>query len=196
MELIVATGNQNKLEEIRRILGDDSNWILKSLNDLNYVGEEPEETEPQFEGNALLKARYYQNELGGIVVADDSGIECDDLDGYPGVHSARIGNDDVHRRKVLLSHLKDAVPEKTKYQARFRCVIAIVSNEVEHTFSGSCEGHVMDQEKGVNGFGYDPIFYLQDGRSLAEYSQEEKNLISHRGRAVSKLKSFLENFSK
>ena len=196
MELIVATGNQNKLGEIRRILGDDFRWTLKSLKDAGFSGEEPEETESDFEGNALLKARYYQNKLGGIVIADDSGIECDDLDGYTGVHSSRIGNDDSHRRQVLLTHLKDVVPNKHEYAARFRCVIAIVASDFEHTFSGSCEGHVKDQEKGINGFGYDPIFYLDDGRSLAEYSQQEKNSISHRGRAVDKLKAFLNTLGK
>tara|TARA_Y100000589_G_scaffold264608_1_gene255347 strand:- start:719 stop:1309 length:591 start_codon:yes stop_codon:yes gene_type:complete len=196
MELIVATGNQKKLAEIRRILGDDFRWPLKSLHDVGFSGEEPAETESDFEGNALLKARYYQCKLGGIVIADDSGIECDDLDGYPGVHSARIGNDDPHRRQILLAHLKDTVPHKQKYPARFRCVIAIVTSDFEHTFSGSCEGHVKDQEKGTNGFGYDPIFYLDDGRSLAEYSQQEKNSISHRGRAMEKLKAFLNNLSK
>ncbi|MEE2924744.1 MAG: non-canonical purine NTP pyrophosphatase, partial [bacterium] len=117
MELIVATGNQNKLAEIRRIFGDDFRWTLKSLKDVGFSGEEPEETESDFEGNALLKARYYQNKLGGIVIADDSGIECDDLDGYPGVHSARIGNDDSHRRQVLLTHLKDVGPNKHEYAA-------------------------------------------------------------------------------
>ena len=196
MELIVATGNQNKLAEIRRILGDDFRWTLKSLKDVSFSGEEPAETESDFEGNALLKARYYQSKLGGIVIADDSGIECDDLDGYPGVHSARIGNDDSHRRQVLLTHLKDVVPNKHEYAARFRCVIAIVTSDFEHTFSGSCEGRVKDQEKGINGFGYDPIFYLDDGRSLAEYSQQEKNSISHRGRAVDKLKAFLNTIVK
>jgi len=196
MELIVATGNQNKLAEIRRILGDESGWILKSLKDVGFSGDEPAETESDFEGNALIKARYYQSKIGGIIIADDSGIECDDLDGYPGVHSARIGNDDSHRRQVLLTHLKDVVPDKNEYAARFRCVIAIVASEFEHTFNGSCEGYVKEQEKGINGFGYDPIFYLSDGRSLAEYSQQEKNNISHRGRAVDKLKAFLSNLGK
>ena len=191
-DLIVATSNLKKLAEIQRILGPDSDWNLKSLADMNFEGQEPEENEASFEGNALLKARYYQKHLGGIVIADDSGIECDDLNGYPGVHSARIGNDDKHRRQVLLEKLKQAKPKAEGFPSRFRCVIALIGKDLEQTFSGSCEGSVRDQEKGTNGFGYDPIFYLEDGRSLAEYSQEEKNQISHRGLAVCKLKSFLQ----
>ena len=190
-DLIVATSNLKKLAEIQRILGPDSDWNLKSLADMNFEGQEPEENEASFEGNALLKARYYQKHLGGIVIADDSGIECDDLAGYPGVHSARIGNDDKHRRQVLLEKLKQTKPETESFPSRFRCVIALIGADLEETFSGSCEGYVIDQERGTNGFGYDPIFYLEDGRSLAEYSQEEKNQISHRGQAVDKLKTFL-----
>ncbi|MEM6927722.1 MAG: RdgB/HAM1 family non-canonical purine NTP pyrophosphatase [Myxococcota bacterium] len=183
--LVFATHNAHKVEEVRALL-DGSGLELETLADLGFA-DDPPETQATFEGNALQKARFVFERTGRPCVADDSGIEVDALDGAPGVHSKRFSPsqqaDDNNR--LLLEKL-DGIEGRT---ARFRCVIAVVGPDGERTAEGRVEGVIGTAERGTGGFGYDPLFWPDEtpGRTMAELSMDDKNKISHRGRAFRQL---------
>ncbi|MGI6064897.1 MAG: XTP/dITP diphosphatase [Bacillota bacterium] len=183
-KIIFATNNEGKLKEFRDLVSFRS-WCVYSLKDRPEIVL-PEETGVSFRENAEIKARAAAQAAGMIAVADDSGLEVDFLGGEPGVFSARFagehGNDFKNNEKLLT--LLDGVPEE-KRTACFRCVIA-VSLPFGETFfcQGVCKGLITLCPRGNNGFGYDPLFWLPSfGRTMAELSMEEKNQISHRGKA-------------
>lgn len=180
--LAIASNNAGKIAELRALVGDAIR--LLTLSDLGL--DSPEETGSTFEENAVLKARYLHQETGLPALADDSGLEVDALDGEPGVHSARYAgepSDDAANRSRLLASMRD-VPA-TERAARFVSVIAIVDRDgVVRTTRGTCDGSVAYTERGSGGFGYDSIFELPDGRTMAELPAAEKNRISHRAVAM------------
>jgi XTP/dITP diphosphohydrolase len=188
--LVFATANAHKVEEVRRILAP-LGVTVQSLADLG-LDLDPPETGDTFEANALQKARYVFEHTGQPTVADDSGIEVDALNGAPGVYSKRFSPEGTTpaNNALLLQRLQGA----TDRTARFRCVVAYVDGTVERTASGACEGRIAEQLHGAGGFGYDPLFLPDEapGRSMAELSADEKNAISHRGRAFRQLPDLLE----
>ena len=187
--LVFATNNPHKLEELRQIMGDK--YKILSLSDINCHEEIPEES-PTLEGNAVGKARWIKEKYGFDCFADDTGLEVEWLNGEPGVKSARYapgeGHDSQANMQLLLRNMKNAANRK----ARFRTVIALINNNETHLFDGTVEGSLLEAPKGSGGFGYDPIF-RPDGwnKTFAEASPEEKNQVSHRGRATRKLIEFL-----
>jgi len=188
MQIVIATRNAHKLREISQILKVDGVEFL-SLNDFPDCrgAEEPGRT---FADNALLKAQTVAYHAGCWALADDSGLEVDALGGRPGVHSARYAgeeSDSLKNIQKLLAELKGLPPEKRT--ARFVCTLALVSNQNRAYFTeGKIEGIIIEQPRGQNGFGYDPAFWLpQLGRTMAQLSPEEKNLISHRTLALKKI---------
>jgi len=177
--LVFATTNQGKLGELRALLGPS--WIVKSAADFPHVPD-VEEDRDTFEGNAAKKAHAFAQALGLWALADDSGLCVDALHGGPGVYSARYGPTDDARITRLLGELA-LVPDGLR-TARFVCAMTLAGpgGEVQET-RGSCEGRIGHERKGTNGFGYDPIFFLPDGRSMAELTKDEKSALSHRGAA-------------
>lgn len=185
----LATGNTHKLEEFARILGD------RIVPPSHFgITMDVEETGVTFEENALLKARWLAQQSGVPSLADDSGLAVDALGGEPGVYSARYGGpglDDRGRRLYLLDRLRDVAAGKRT--ARFVCVLALCTGSEEHLFRGECEGEILFEERGQGGFGYDPVFlYPPAGLSFAEMTSEAKDRVSHRGRAIEKLRDFLK----
>lgn len=190
MKLLVATRNAHKLVEIRRILAD-ADITLLSLDDVEGLPDELPEDGDTFEANALQKARFAHRITGLLTAADDSGIEVDALEGRPGVHSKRFspeGTDDGNNR-----HLLALLGDRVDRTARYRCVLALVGEGVEATVDGRCEGRIGEEYRGDGGFGYDPLFWPDEapGRTMAELSMDEKNAISHRGRAFRRLPELL-----
>ncbi|MCC6905893.1 MAG: XTP/dITP diphosphatase [Anaerolineae bacterium] len=183
--ILVATHNPGKLREYAELLADlNLHWL--TLDDAGITFE-VEETGTTFEENARLKAVEYARSSGMLTLADDSGLEVEALGGEPGVYSARYGGngyDDIGRYRLVLEKL--AATPAPRRQARFRCVIAICTPTGDvHTAAGSVEGLIADGPRGSNGFGYDPIFFVEDyGRTMAELPPETKNRISHRARAI------------
>ena len=191
-ELLVATRNKGKLGELLNLL-QGTHYELLSLENVD-IQHEVEETGDTFEANAILKAEEYGQMAGIATIADDSGIEVDALDGAPGVLSARYGGeelDDQGRNALLLKNLAN-VPD-SKLTARFRCVVALSRpNQGTVTFNGSVEGFITRNPRGINGFGYDPLFYFPPKcKTLAQIPAEEKHSISHRGKAVHKAVQYL-----
>ncbi|WP_158963635.1 non-canonical purine NTP diphosphatase [Myroides fluvii] len=189
MKLIFASNNKNKIQEIKNQL-PDSIEIL-SLEDIGCMVDIPE-TAATIEGNALLKADYIKRHYGFNCFADDSGLEVDALDGAPGVYSARYAgeekNDQANNAK-LLGELAD----KDNRKANFKTVIALHYNGEQHLFTGIVAGKILEVAQGEGGFGYDPLFQAEGmTKSFAELTLEEKNAVSHRGRAVSQLVDFLK----
>lgn len=196
-KIIVATKNKGKLKEIKQLLSDMDFEIL-SMNEAG-IDIEIEETGNTFEENAMIKAKALQNLSGAIVIADDSGLEVDFLDGAPGIYSARYSGEyatDDKNNEKLLEALKDVPDEKRT--GRFVCTIAVVLENSESFFvRETIEGVIGHDLKGENGFGYDPLFYLpQYNRTMAEISAEEKNRISHRGKALNKMADKLKKIYK
>jgi len=192
-KLLLATNNKAKLKEYTRLLQGIPYRII-SLKDAN-INEYVEETGTSFKDNAVLKAKRYAELSGLITMADDSGLEVDALGGEPGVRSARYageGASDKERIDFLLNKLVNVPWEKR--QAKFRCVIAIAyPNGKMQICQGQCRGVLTFKPLGHNGFGYDPIFYLPNlHRTMAELSFEEKNAISHRGKAAEKARRRLQ----
>lgn len=194
-EVLIATNNLGKAKDFETLFKPFGVNVL-TLNDIDG-NIDVEETGTTFEENAILKAETVASLLGKIVIADDSGLEIDALDGAPGVYSARYAglekSDEANIDKVLEELLETPEVART---ARFRCVLAVAGPGIEtETFSGSCEGVIHPARQGTNGFGYDPIFYLPEKeRTMAELSPEEKSAISHRGAALSKLKTKLPQY--
>ena len=193
MELIFATQNKNKVEEIQNQISD--NIRLVSLMDLDHH-QELEETHSTLIGNAQEKARYVYKRYGKDCFADDTGLEIEALNGEPGVRSARYAGEsksfEDNMNKVLLN-----LANIENRRAQFKTVIALIYRGKEYLFEGICKGAITKEKSGSKGFGYDPIFKA-DGYSetFAEMSMETKNLISHRGIAVKKLIDFLNTLPK
>ena len=190
---IFATGNENKMKEIREILGALPLEIL-SMKEAGVSADIVEDGKT-FEENALIKARAICKLAGEMVLADDSGLEIDYLNKEPGIYSARYMGEDTSyhiKNKSLIDRL-EGVPDE-KRTARFVCAIAaVLPDGKELVVRGTVEGIIGYEEKGENGFGYDPIFYLPErGCTTAELPPEEKNSISHRGNALRLMKELLE----
>lgn len=191
--LIFATGNEGKMKEIRMLLGDLGYEII-SLNDLN-LEVDIEENGDTFEENAIIKAKTIMKLTNEMVMADDSGLEIDYLNGEPGVHSARFMGENTPytiKNNHIMRLLSDA--KKDERTARFVCAIACIFPDGEVlTTEGTIEGTIAYEEKGENGFGYDSIFYLPEYKcTTAELSPEMKNQISHRGKALREMRKRLE----
>ena len=182
MKIIAATKNKNKLREFGEILKD---FEIISQEEAG-VDIDVAETGTTFEENSMLKAQAIFEATGIAAIADDSGLCVDALGGEPGVYSARYGGegyDDEGRVQLLLKNMKN-VPDD-KRTARFVCAITLVDNEGIITARGECEGKIGYEPKGENGFGYDPVFFVEQfGKTMAEISPEQKNAISHRGKAL------------
>ena len=191
-KLIFATGNQDKMKEIRMILGDLDYEIL-SMKEAGIKADIVEDGKT-FEENAMIKATAISKMAGCLVLADDSGLEVDYMDKMPGIMSARwMGEDTSYTVKnaKIIENL-DGVPDEQR-TARFVCAIAAAFPDGRViTKRGTIEGIIRYEERGENGFGYDPIFFLPEyGKTTAELSPEEKNKISHRGRALEQIKEEL-----
>ncbi|MFW6327484.1 MAG: RdgB/HAM1 family non-canonical purine NTP pyrophosphatase [Bacteroidota bacterium] len=190
MDLIFATHNEHKTLEVDRMVGDS--WNVKSLKDIDFLEEVPE-TGQTLEENAIEKARFIYDRLGADCFADDTGFEIDALGGEPGVFSARYAGPEKDSKNNIAKVLKQMDGHLNR-KARFRTVIALMFKGELHLFKGEVQGIVLKELQGEGGFGYDPVF-KPDGYdiSFAEMSVEEKNRISHRGRAFKKLVTFLKN---
>lgn len=185
-KIIVATGNEGKMGEIREILRDE-NITFVSLKDEGLQDVEIVEDGQSFEENAIIKARAISDLTGQMVLADDSGLEVDYLDKAPGIYSARYMGEDTPytiKNNHIIKQLHGV--EEEKRSARFVCVIACAFPDGRNiTVRGVIEGRIAHEEKGENGFGYDPIFYVPEfGCTTAELLPEEKNKVSHRGKAL------------
>ena len=189
MKLVFATNNPNKLSEIQSLVPEEIEIL--SLKDIN-CNEELSETNPTLVGNALQKAKYVFANYGYNCFADDTGLEIDFLNGEPGVYSARYAGKDCKAEdnmNLVLQKLK----AKENRTAKFRTVIALIIDGTETLFEGECKGEITENKSGVEGFGYDPIFTPNGYRiTFAEMTKTEKGKISHRGKAVEKLVSFLK----
>ena len=198
IKLLFATGNKGKMKEIREILADLP-FEIYSLSEAG-ISADIEENGSTFEENAVIKVKAVREALSHgdfqVILSDDSGLEVDALDKAPGVHSSRFMGEDTsyHVKNAELIRLVNALPEKPR-TCRFRCVIAAILPDGEIlTTSGAVEGEVAYEEKGGTGFGYDPIFYLPERKcTMAELTQEEKNALSHRGRALRAMKEILKD---
>lgn len=189
MELVFATNNAHKLDEVRQILGD--RFTVHSLKEIGCTEDIPE-TGDTFQDNALQKARYVKEHYGYDCFADDTGLEVKALGGAPGVHSARYAGD--HDSEANMTKLLQELEKKSDRSAQFRTVVALILNGQEVLFEGIVTGQIAkERHYGDGGFGYDPIF-VPDGytETFSQMSSQGKNLISHRGRAVRKLADYLK----
>ncbi|MGG3915708.1 XTP/dITP diphosphatase [Rossellomorea vietnamensis] len=192
--VIIATKNRGKAKEFQHMFAPYG-YEVQTLLDLPHI-EDVEETGVTFEENAILKAETVAGELGALVIADDSGLAIDALEGRPGVYSARYAgekkSDEANMAKVL-GELESV--EESDRTARFHCVLAIAGPDMEtKTVTGSCEGMILREKRGTNGFGYDPIFFVPSlGKTMAELTQNEKSQISHRGHALEKLGNMISD---
>lgn len=185
MKIVVATKNQGKLKEFKRIL-EPMGFTVVSQLDCGVDGQ-AEENGTTFEENARLKARYIFERTGEITIADDSGICVDALGGRPGVYSARYGGPgltDTDRVDKLLRELSETSEEKRT--AHFACAISVVFPKEEWSIFEICEGRIAFRPAGSGGFGYDPIFLVK-GKSFSEMNDSEKDAVSHRGKALREL---------
>lgn len=191
MELVFATNNLNKLDELKKML--DVSIHLKSLSDINCSEDIPE-TGNTLEENAFQKSNYIYSKFKVNCFADDTGLEIDALKGEPGVLSARYAGEEKDASKNMLKVL-DHLKYYENRKARFRTVISLIMDSNEYQFEGIVDGEIKKNPSGTKGFGYDPIF-TPDGYSqtFAEMDLSEKNRISHRGKAVQKLVDFINNY--
>lgn len=188
MKLVCASANPKKVEEIARLL---PSWVTL-IPRPDYVGD-VEETAPTLEGNAIIKGVEIANAMAEWAISDDTGLEVEVLNGEPGVRSARFAGEiatDAENRQLLLSRLEGV----SHRAARFRTVVALVNSKGEiHFVTGICEGQIAQSERGEGGFGYDSLFIPNDGdgRTFAEMNAEEKDALSHRGRALRQVPDLL-----
>ncbi|MDO5707981.1 MAG: RdgB/HAM1 family non-canonical purine NTP pyrophosphatase [Andreesenia angusta] len=192
-DLILSTGNKNKVKEIKEIL-KDLDYNILDKNEAGFESLDIEENGDSLEENSLIKARAMWKELKKLVIADDTGLFVDELDGEPGIYSARYAGEssnDQDNRKKLLRKMKNIENRK----ARFITSIAVIDERGnEKILRGICEGKISRKEIGLNGFGYDPIFIPQGyDKSFGEISNEIKNEISHRAKALKELKKYLNS---
>jgi XTP/dITP diphosphohydrolase len=187
-EIIFATGNAHKVKEIKAMLPDD--FSIKSLKDIHFEEELPE-TQATIEGNSLQKAKMLSELIGVDCFAEDTGLEVEVLNGEPGIRSARYAgeNKDANDNMDLLLLKLNGVKNRS---AQFKTVITFIKGNQSHQFEGILKGQIGYTKIGNNGFGYDPIFVIENGKTLAELSLEEKALISHRGKAVQSFVEFLK----
>lgn len=193
--LVIATTNQNKLKEFKEIL-KDLDIEVRSLSDFGPIPEIIEDGET-FDDNAYKKAWYTAKYLGLPAIADDSGLIVDALNGQPGVYSARYAGEkatDQENVTKLVSNLKGVENRKAKFQ----CVLSIaVPSGPALTYEGDCEGIIIDEPRGENGFGYDPVFYFEEyKKTFAELDSEEKHKVSHRGKALSQVRAEVQQIKK
>jgi len=189
-EIVFATNNLHKLEEIRQIIGDKFNIL--SLKDIN-CNEDIPETADTLEGNAEIKARYIKDHYGYDCFADDTGLEVDVLGGEPGVKSARYAGDN-HDSQANMELLLKNMQGKSNRKARFRTVISLIIGDELSLMDGIVDGEITFDKAGNSGFGYDPIFKpIESELTFAQMGSDEKNKISHRGRATAKLIEKLDN---
>jgi XTP/dITP diphosphohydrolase len=192
-EIIIATKNAGKVKDFETLFSPKG-FKVKSLLDFPEI-EDVEETGVTFAENATLKAEAISSALNKPVIADDSGLAIDALNGEPGVYSARYAGenkDDNANIEKVLQKLNDVPFEKRT--ARFHCALAIaVPGKRTEIVEGTCEGHILEEKRGENGFGYDPIFFVEKWRcSMAELTKEQKNQISHRANALKKLAPLID----
>ena len=197
MKIVFATGNKDKVKEIREILADISDDIV-SMKEAGIQCDIVEDGKT-FEENALIKARTISEHTDAIVLADDSGLEIDYLNGEPGIYSARYAGEDTPysiKNQMILDRMKEA--KGTERSARFVCAIAAVvpqedGTKKEFVARGNFEGEIAIKSAGSNGFGYDPIFYVPEcGCTSAELTSEQKNEMSHRGKALRMMREILQ----
>ena len=191
-EIILATNNQNKVKEMKRKLAEFGIEVLSQSE--AGVNIDVEETGTTFKENAEIKASAIFDMLHKPVIADDSGLCVDYLDGAPGIYSHRFageGATDLDRINKLLEILKDVPDEKRT--ARFKCCVCFIDeNGKKHFFEDTAEGVIGHEPIGTNGFGFDPVFYFEGGeRTFAQFTPEEKNAVSHRGKAVAKFVEYI-----
>jgi len=188
MELIFATNNRHKIREISSLL--DPGTVLIGLADVNITEDIPEEWET-LEENALFKAQFVHRRTGMNVFADDTGLEVEALNGAPGVHSARFAGEDKDS-SANMTKLLGLLEGKKNRNARFRTVIALIYDGSEYLFEGVVNGSIIEEKKGTEGFGYDPVFIAEGNTvTFAEMPLSQKNKISHRARAFEGLRKFL-----
>ena len=187
-KIVFATNNQHKLDEVKKIT--EGLIEIVSLSDINCT-DDIEETADTLEGNALLKARYIKEKFGFDCFADDTGLEVEVLNNAPGVYSARYAGV-AHDSEANMQKLLDNMKGTDNRHARFRTVIALILNGKEYLFEGIVKGTIIEEKRGDQGFGYDPVF-MPDGynQTFAEMPAGKKNRISHRGRATGKLIDYL-----
>ena len=187
-KIVFATNNKHKLEEVGKIL--EGVVEIVGLSDIGFVGDIPE-TAPTLEGNALQKARFIYDRFGLDCFADDTGLEVEALDGAPGVYSARYAGEHCSFEDNM-NKLLEALLDKENRNARFRTVICLLEKGKETYFEGEVKGVILKEKRGGEGFGYDPIFMPQGfSTSFAEMHIDDKNKISHRGKATQKLIDYL-----
>lgn len=193
-QIVLATANRHKREELFSVLGDMSvDWLtLDSFPEIDHI----EETGKTLEDNSRIKARTVHKITGLPSLADDTGLEVDALEGAPGVNSARYAGENVsfvENVRKLLQEL-NGIPKKQR-TAQFRSVMTFVWEEGELSTEGMIQGLITDENRGTGGFGYDPVFYIPSmQKTFAEMTLEEKNKISHRGLAIQKMRHFLSNW--
>lgn len=188
-QLVFATNNAHKLDEIRAMVGND--FHILSLADIDCHTDIPE-TADTLEGNALIKARYVYENYGLDCFADDTGLEVEALGGAPGVHTARYAYPDRHDPVANTRKLLAELEGNANRRAAFRTAIALIQGGEEHLFEGRVDGIIATEERGTEGFGYDPVFIPEDtGKTFAELGVDVKNQISHRARAVQRLCQYL-----
>lgn len=192
LQLVFATNNKNKLKEAKAILKDKVDVV--SLADIQCF-DDIDETASTLEGNALIKARYIYEHYHQNCFSDDTGLEIPALNGEPGVYSARYAGEDkdsnANMQKVL-----DKLKDKDNRSAQFRTVIALIIDGKEYSFEGIVKGEITKEKHGNSGFGYDSIFRPEESSlTFAEMPLDEKNKISHRGKALEKLNEFLKAYS-
>ncbi len=190
MKILFATANQNKANEIQRVLPSEIEII--TLKDIDLTEDIPE-TSDTIRGNAIQKANYIKTHFNINCFADDTGLEIEALGGEPGVYSARYAGEqrnDEDNMALVLEKLQDHEDRS----ARFKTVIALELNGVLHEFEGIVNGTILKEKRGTNGFGYDPIFEPEQcGKTFAEMTMDEKNQYSHRARATAKMVAFLKD---
>lgn len=187
-DIMIATSNKGKVREYKSLL-EPLGYTVHDLSELDPI--EIDENGSTFQENALIKAKSIKDKCNMTVIADDSGLEIDALNKEPGIHSARYleGHDYNYKNKVLLERMKG----KTDRTARFVCAIALCDETGDHLFTGVMEGKINDQAAGDNGFGYDPIFLVEQfGKTSAQLTMEQKNSVSHRGIATRELLDYLK----
>lgn len=188
-QLVFATNNAHKLDEIRNILA--GRYEILSLADIDCHGDIPE-TADTLEGNALIKAHFVSDHYGYDCFADDTGLEVRALGGRPGVHTARYAYPDRHDPEANTARLLSELEGKSDRQAQFRTAIAYIHQGQEHVFEGIVRGTIATEKRGDQGFGYDPVFIPEGyGLTFAQLGTDIKNTISHRARAVMALCQFL-----
>lgn len=193
-KIVFATNNAHKLKEVREIVGDKCEIL--SLGEIGCHDDIPE-TADTLDGNALIKARWIKEKYGYDCFADDTGLEVDALGGEPGVNSARYaavyGESSDHDSKANMRLLLRKLEGEGNRKARFRTVIALISDGEEHCFEGKVEGMITETPAGADGFGYDPVFQPEGSDiTFAEMSSEGKNTLSHRRRALDMLLGFFD----